>query len=380
MYWIRGKNNIGKSALLKAISTLFTNVSNNKYKAFLRDNTDTFTIRGYFGRDWVELSRGAIDYYEWCIEGEVFRVDKTGGKVPPELRDFFDLYYEPEKTKRYLNITGADEPLLFVSTTGGDNDRLFQKALGTEDITNASKESDRLKRLQASQRKTIQGLLDERMQQITPLEFQYNQSVEEFNRIRELEQVLDTEFQVYEQVVKQVEEVDVYTQLGSYYVDLIELFNYVEESNIDDAIKQLGKITNQIEQLKLHQELQDSYETLADVDDEEFTQVPALLGQVSLITKTIQLEQQQSTIEQQLSQLNEGLMEDAHSIPNNLNTITHITKAVNHLKQYDDLYQQLSQLNEELTHTEQEFEEARSNLGICPYCQTELGSTHTHTH
>lgn len=279
-----------------------------------------------------------------------------------------------------MNITGADEPLLFVSTTGGDNDRLFQKALGTEDITNASKESDRLKRLQASQRKTVQGLLDERLLQITPLEQQYNRSVEEFSRIRELEQVLDTEFKVYEKVVSQVEEVDVYTQLGSYYVDIINLLNYVEESNLDAEIKNLGKLNTQLEQLELYQQLQESYDELPDVDEGELKQVPTLIKQVGMVDKAIQLEQRQLEIEQQLGKLNEGLMEDARTIPKDLGLIESITQILGKIKQYDELYERSKQLNEELILIEQEFKEARSNLGICPYCHTELGETHTHEH
>src|SRR5699024_9959673 len=101
------------------------------------------------------------------IDGEMFRVDKTSGRVPEELVEYFNLYYEAEKTKRYLNITSSDDPLLFVSTTGGDNDRLLQIALGTEVVMGASKKAEQLKRQATAEQKTINTLLEEQEEQLT---------------------------------------------------------------------------------------------------------------------------------------------------------------------------------------------------------------------
>ena len=85
--------------------------------------------------DFVKLSRGSQDYYEWRIDGVYGREDKTNGKVPLTLQTYFGLYYEAEKTKRYLNITTSTDQLLFVETTGGDNYFLLQKVLSEESIS-----------------------------------------------------------------------------------------------------------------------------------------------------------------------------------------------------------------------------------------------------
>src|SRR5690625_719867 len=125
-----GLNNVGKSAILKAMTIVMRNISNNQYKEFLRDETNSFEITVWdFSDNWVRLSRGAVDFYEWSIDGKSGRMDRTQGKVPLEVQGYFNLYEENEKTKACLNVRLPREVLLFVDTTPGDNAMMFQKAL-----------------------------------------------------------------------------------------------------------------------------------------------------------------------------------------------------------------------------------------------------------
>src|SRR5699024_5221978 len=167
VFRFKGLNNTGKSAFLKAITTLMRNVSNNNYKDFLRDGADTFQVKMKdFHGNWVKLSRGAEDFYEWEIGGRKDRVDKTKGKVPQELQKFFNLYVETEKTKECLNVRLPREVLLFIDTTAGDNAMMLQKALGTEEYMLGIKRVDRQGREINKEVKIIEKYLEKETEKL----------------------------------------------------------------------------------------------------------------------------------------------------------------------------------------------------------------------
>lgn len=144
---IIGLNNIGKSSLLKAIECVVNNVSSRVVKEFIRDEAESFMIEVTdFNYNKVRLSRGKEDYYWWIIDGKEGRVDGTAGKVPEEVKEYFNFYDDFERTKEIINIRPPRSKLLFVDTTFGENYFLLQKALRIEEFLAAIKLGDSRKR------------------------------------------------------------------------------------------------------------------------------------------------------------------------------------------------------------------------------------------
>ena len=140
VYRLVGDNEIGKSAILRGIRALFHNVSRNSYKEYISDWATSFVVEGWFyDGGYVKLSRGANDFYEWSIPSGGNLVEKTDGKVPPELQEYFNLYTENDKSRITLNFNLQGDILPFVDTTASDNYWLSQKAFGTNILLNASK-------------------------------------------------------------------------------------------------------------------------------------------------------------------------------------------------------------------------------------------------
>lgn len=384
LYWVRGQNNIGKSALLKAIGALLTNVSNNKYKAFLRDNTHTFRIKAYFEDDWIVLSRGSQDYYEWSIYGgETGRVDKTGGSVPIELEEYFDLYYEPEKTKRYLNITSTDDPLLFVSTTGGDNNRLLQKALGTEVLMSATKEADKLKRNATKEVKTIETLKleeEERLQPLLNTKMKLNEEKEYLDR---LNRILTAEYGVYELGVEMIQGLDELTLLATYLTDIVVIEREFKQSRIDSELSDYNILKEHKETLETKQLLESGLSKLADIHTDDLAGVQHDLEDIKYLTEHVSLAKEFDQLKAQYDQLLDVSVEDKDEIDTLLTDKQLIAKHQTDWGNLIELHDEYAQVEERLEDLNKDYEMAREALGVCPYCGSVLDSQHHkggHTH
>lgn len=378
LYWIRGKNNIGKSNLLRAMSTVFTNVSNNSYKPFIRDNCTTFKIKVWFEDDWVELVRGATDYYEWVIDGQHGRVDKTAGKVPDELVDYFNLYYEAEKTKRYLNITSSDDPLLFVSTTGGDNDRLLQIALGTEVVMGASKRAEQLKRQATAEQKTIRTLLSEQEEQLTGMQARHDTLSDQIEQLDRLELVLDNEYKITTLLKNQQELVTDYALLGSKLIELMQDEELIKAANLEQQHHDIQVITKQLKQEQEYQTFIKTEQEIQVLTSEELASLTNLEDSVLKINQQVE----QESLYQQLLQASEVLELQSQGVDEldaDFAQLANIKKHLNDLKAYQKLEQDLVKAEEVVQEVTAEYERLREEIGECPLCGSSLeGTSHTH--
>ena len=378
LYWIRGKNNIGKSNLLRAMSTVFTNVSNNSYKPFIRDNCTKFKIKVWFEDDWVELVRGSTDYYEWLIDGVHGRVDKTAGKVPDELVEYFNLYYEAEKTKRYLNITSSDDPLLFVSTTGGDNDRLLQIALGTEVVMGASKRAEQLKRQATAEQKTIRTLLSEQEEQLTGMQARHDTLSDQIEQLDRLELVLDNEYKITTLLKNQQELVTDYALLGSKLIELMQDEELIKTANLEQQHHDIQVITKQLKQEQEYQTFIKTEQEIQVLTSEELASLTNLEDSVLKINQQVE----QESLYQQLLQASEVLELQSQGVDEldaEFSQLAHIKKHLNDLKAYQKLEQDLVKAEEVVKEVTAEYERLREEIGECPLCGSSLvGTSHTH--
>lgn len=261
LHWLRGDGNIGKSALLRAMTALFTNVSNMKYKEYIRYNCNYFTVKGYFGddfEDYVKLSRGSQDYYEWQIDGVYGRVDKTAGKVPPELIEYFGLYHETEKTKRYLNITAVGDPLLFASTSGGDNYYLLQKALGTENVSEAMKIAQTKKKEAVASLKVNQTYLDNEQEMLLEHKQKHVDVCDKLEYLERFEKVLVDENSVLEDIREMVTLTRSFLDLAGIVREDRILVKETDPTEIAEELLDLGGIS---ELMQLNDEVTQLEET-----------------------------------------------------------------------------------------------------------------------
>lgn len=227
---IMGLNNIGKSSIIKAITSLVNNVSSRVVPFYIRDGAESFIIESEdFDGNWVKLSRGKEDYYEWLIGGEKGFLPGTAGRVPTEVSDYFNFYIDDEKTKEIINIRPPRSKLLFVDTTFGENYYLLQKALKIEEFLAAIRLGDKRKREIAKhvrqlnerleeEKELLQGIKDYGVE-ISDLEV-YEVSIERYgDKVLEIEDVLSSH-----RLVKELSGNDTYDiDYDSDYVrDLVE--------------------------------------------------------------------------------------------------------------------------------------------------------------
>lgn len=377
LYWIRGKNNIGKSNLLRAMSTVFTNVSNNSYKPYIRDNCSTFKIKVWFEDDWVELARGATDYYEWLIDGVHGRVDKTSGKVPEELEEYFNLYYEAEKTKRYLNITSSDDPLLFVSTTGGDNDRLLQIALGTEVVMGASKKAEQLKRQATAEQKTIRTLLQEQEEQLEGMQARHDTLSDQIEQLDRLETVLDREYSITTMLQNQQDLVTDYALLGSKLIELMQEDELIKAADLDTQHTDIQVLTKQLKQERDYQTFIQTEQDIQVVTESELKEA----GQYEDVIKLLATQAEQEGMYNQLNQAGELLDLQAQGVgelDEEFKQLQVYSTHLEELKRYEALEQELVKVDELVSKITEEYEQLREELGECPLCGSSLAGSHQH--
>lgn len=240
-YHLKGKNNIGKSSILKALRAIVKNISSRDVKHYIRDGEESFYIEVEdFNHNIVRLSRGKEDYYSWIIDGKEGRVDGTAGKVPEEVKRYFNFYEDEEKTGEIVNIRPPRAKLLFVDTTFGENYYLLQKALRIEEFLAALKLGD-------SRRKEVKkeiSLIDSRIE-------------DEKEALRGLKDygVLLKEIEVYENVadmymaqIEQIEEViDLAKRIEKKEQEIKEKTFHYDEEYVKELVKKVTELNEIVE-------------------------------------------------------------------------------------------------------------------------------------
>ena len=264
VYHIKGRNNVGKSALLKAINTLFNNVSQQEIKEFLRDGQSTFLLDSEMhDGSTVKLSRGATDYYAWNVNGVEGRLDKTKGKVPDALVRYYNLYTDTERTNECLNVRLPRDVLTFVDTSKMDSYYLVQKALRTEEYVLASQKVNAKKREITSSQKQIKEFITRDTKRITQTEAQLVELktqqalMEQEMATLEQEYTIFMEIQSIAQTAQQISECDAQIRAITNGIDIergeqlkqeIEEFELIQE--VLNMLIEAGTRKNQIIQLR----------------------------------------------------------------------------------------------------------------------------------
>jgi hypothetical protein len=426
LHWLRGGNDVGKSALQRAIIALLTNVSNMKYKDYIRDNCNYFTVCGYFGgvgefdsnTDYVKLSRGSQDYYEWRIAGVYGREDKTNGKVPLTLQTYFGLYYEAEKTKRYLNITTSTDQLLFVETTGGDNYFLLQKALGTENISEALKVAQGKKKEANNLIKFNQNYYDKEAEELEVHRQKLVDISDSLEYLERFEKVLETEKAELDFLREMIDSTNTYVPLALQVRSERLLLKELETEDVSEEIDDLSIIDETLKFYKELLSLEQQASVLTTLTMEELEDLELLLGQLELIESVKLLNKDVEDLERKLNSYDvydEGifleveddlelltLMSNCQEVNTKVNelenkkaniTLVEDEELIN-LEKAQDIYAELKVMksvakdyivkNKEykqqkalVSESDSDLESVMNELGVCPLCGNAF-SNHVH--
>lgn len=376
VFYYRGDNNIGKSSILKAINTLFFNASNMAYKSYIRDGEDSFYIsmEDYNG-NVVMLARGVEDFYVWNINGESGRYDRTSGRVPQELVDYFGMYYD-DKTKESANIRLPRATLLGVDSTAGENNYLLQKALNSEVYTLAYKKADKKRKAILKENDLLFKYHDNVKESIEGMSLEEDErKLDEMNNFKGVLEDEFTKLNNIQNVIQTIEKTMTYREAYKNLKGAVEIFDEFETEHLkSEDITKLVKTDTLITRLE---ERQVELTSLVNETSESLNEIQGMMGKLDdlkalrqTIERTVQLKKEQKRLSNIEELDNEAikLLEEYESIK----------EVVQHYTVYEDLESQLNKNKEELSNLVEEEKELEEELGYCPMCGSEFNAQHSH--
>lgn len=137
-----GKNESGKTSIVKAFETCALHASPREQKDWIRDNTNMFGVQIDL-QDGTQIIRikedGGINLYRVIYpDGHQWDVSKLTEGLPSEVSRVMGLIEEPE-TKEYLHVRTYEDKLLFIVTPSSTNYKVMYNALKVEQLTKAIK-------------------------------------------------------------------------------------------------------------------------------------------------------------------------------------------------------------------------------------------------
>lgn len=378
VFRFKGPNNVGKSVILKAISTLMRNVSNHSYKEFLRDEEDTFEIIGTdFKGNRVHLSRGAVDFYTWSIDGVEGREDRTGGKVPITLEKYFNLYIEKEKTNECLNIRLPDDLLLYVNTTGGDNAMMFQKALGTEEYMVAIKQVDSRARELKKEIQLVGKYLvqeDEKLKEAESGLKQVENAVEEITRY---EEVLKEERDRYLLLTDMEQETREFAQLTKEVGESQAALDQLNMDGIEEDIEQYEDLTKIYglyeENLYLREQIKRNNEKLEQCGTDT---IKVELELYKNIEEVVSVYEEVEKLENKLEETVVVNLDQENDLASEFEKLQKIEEVLELAKEIGALTKSAGEGSTLSEQKKQEIVDIEKEMGYCPMCENEFPHTH----
>lgn len=369
-------NNVGKTVLLDAMRIHCTNIADNQYKKCLRKGSKkkTFITEMWdFEGNYTKLSRGEEDYYEWIINGEKGRADRTRGKVPEELVKYFNLYIEKEKTKQNLNFRNNDMPRLFSRTSEADNYMLLQKALGTEEFMLASRKTKKLRSSKNDELKIVQKQLSDERAKLSQCEESYKEVDKELLSISGIQNNLK--------------------KVSSYVTDVEEVLCMVdkiakEEKYIDELSKGLANIdVESIESdIELHLEIEDLLSLLSELTDTEkylennkevlqlsnYFEDTEYLGKLDVLFEVMETIQNYEHYRRYMgqnrtSEVIQGL-KDAEEISLKIAKLHEVNNSYEQALEYSKFAKLRKKLLADISVVGDSIEELQNSVEICPFC------------
>lgn len=374
----KGPNNIGKSVILKAIKMGMQNESNRNYKEFIRDEEDTLEISiTDFDGNWVYLSRGEVDFYSWNINGIEGRMDRTGGKVPKEVKEYLNLYVEEEKTGECLNIRLPGDLLLHVDTTPGDNAMMLQRALGTEDYMLGTKQVDKRERDLKKEIKLVEKYSIQEEEKLQVAQAERHKAETKLEDIERYEDILKGEKEKFDLLVTAEKD-------STEYLNMRNSIKESEEMLKDLNIEGLGNDLELIKHMKQTINLEEDYkEDLEDyqqgkktLEELNFEGVGKEIQDMKEIVYAYDLYVEVEGIEEELSKVSIGSKEEIKETEDEVEKLTLLNETISTVKEINTIKKGIKSQEEDLDQLNKEKEDLEKEMGHCPTC----GASFPHEH
>lgn len=141
---LKGYNDSGKSAMLRALDVLFYNIRPNSQINFIKDDTDYFRIVAHF-EDGVTIFRDKYingqSLYEMYKDDELIYTTKVNGvlskvsEVPEPIKVYLGLLMHDGMM---LNSRSCFEKQFLVQTSGSENYKMLNSVLKSEELATAA--------------------------------------------------------------------------------------------------------------------------------------------------------------------------------------------------------------------------------------------------
>ena len=348
------------------------------------------------------------------------RVDKTAGKVPPELIEYFGLYHETEKTKRYLNITAVGDPLLFASTSGGDNYYLLQKALGTENVSEALKIAQTKKKEAVATLKVNQTYLDNEQVMLLEHKQKHVDVCDKLEYLERFEKVLQDENTELEDLRDMIVKANIFAPLAMEVTATRALLKATNTDLLEDEVIELGEMSSLIDLNTEVERLEGTKQLLTSemLSESELSVIVSDLELLEIMNDLLVLGKELNILKEKASTMvviSESDFEELESTFEDMLTIKECQRLGTTLSKLEDKKSEISILEDEqfnlLTQTqgelleildmqtsanlfkkihaeytqkksacnesEEELAQVMDELGVCPLCGSDF-ETHTH--
>lgn len=381
VYRLVGDNDVGKSAILRAINALFHNVSRSSYKEYISDWADTFVVEGWFyDGGYVKLSRGANDFYEWSIPSSGNIVMKTDGKVPPELEEYFNLYTEKDKSKLTLNFNLQGDILPFVDTSASDNFWLTQKALGTNVLLNASK---MLKKENQDNQKLVKNTIEN-------IDYEVAISEKIANEIENDSSVLDLLSDGINVINEEYEELEIlYDALNKEQSFKTLKENYenipiLSEQELSELYAQANDLNTIIKYRDYFVKVNNAKNSLRIIDDMltklNIEDLQKEINDFKFLKEVLEKEKYIDIMKDKLNSLTSKIISDDEIINcgNEIKLIESLKEYKNKLIKNNDLKLNLKTVDSKILGIDDEILKLKEEEKICPLCGSDLLKAHTH--
>lgn len=197
---LKGYNNSGKSACIRAMVVCLMNLWENKQAKFIQNNKDFFRVRVSFD-DGISIVRDKYingqSLYEMYKGKELVFSTKQGKSltkvsgVPDVIKDYLALC--PIETG-YLNYQSCKDPLLLIDTTGSTNYNNFHEVLKIEQISRANALINSDKNEASSTVSSIEARIQEQELQLEELSGITEELIEALEQRDDLDNALQERF------------------------------------------------------------------------------------------------------------------------------------------------------------------------------------------
>lgn len=390
VFRLDGNNDIGKSAILRGISALFQNVSNRNYKEYISDWAESFVVTAdFYDGSFVELSRGAVDYYEWSLPSGSGRADKTKGKVPDPVAEYFNLYSEQEKTNLVLNFNLPGDTLPFVDTSTLDNYWLMQKALGTEDFLIGTRMLNRRVSDTRKEIKVIFEIVEKQQEKLDNITNEIKNDTNKKNPLDRFASIMKVEHAaLLEMYALEKEEIDI-LRLKDKLASLITI-----PADKLDALEKEGSVLKHMEKAAtLENEikgLDTKLTTVTEVlkNDFDTSHLVSELKAIADAEKVVLLETQLNTLVDRKESVvkKESSLAELVEVKTLLDSIKSSQQSYMEIKSIDEKQKAVEEIQKvveekatQLVNLDLEIEKLKVELGECPFCGSDLTSpNHNH--